>query len=135
MRVNKPQGLKMENIVKNSAYLLIAVAAADGDFEEKEKQQVIKALTELFDIGVFESEALIERKRMISPILITKAATKLKKEMSKDQRKKLLSLLWAVSLSDGSRDLSEERLIEELAKSLDISSLDNNLSKIRATHL
>ena len=125
----------MKDIVEKSASLLLAVAASDGDFEEKEKQQVIKAITELFDISLFESEALIERARIKSPNLITQAAIQLRKEMSKDQRKKLLSQLWAVSLSDGSRDLPEERLIEELAESLGISSLDNNLAKIRATHI
>ena len=133
--MNKPQGLKMEDIVEKTASLLLAVAASDGDFDEKEKQQVIKAITELFDISLFESEALIERARIKSPNLITQAAIQLRKEMSKDQRKKLLSQLWAVSLSDGSRDLPEERLIEELAESLGISSLDNNLAKIRATHI
>ena len=125
----------MEDIVEKSASLLLAVAASDGDFDEKEKQQVIKAITELFGISLFESEALIERARIKSSNLITQAAIQLRKEMSKDQRKKLLSLLWAVSLSDGSRDLPEERLIEELAESLGISSLDNNLAKIRATHI
>ena len=125
----------MEDIVEKSASLLLAVAASDGDLEEKEKQQVIKAITELFGISLFESEALIERARIKSSSLINQAAIQLRKEMSKDQRKKLLSLLWAVSLSDGSRDLPEERLIEELAESLGISSLDNNLAKIRATHL
>ena len=125
----------MEDIVEKSASLLLAVAASDGDFEEKEKQQVIKAITELFGISLFESEALVERARIKSSKLITQAAIQLRKEMSKDQRKKLLSLLWAVSLSDGSRDLPEEKLIEELAESLGISSLDNNLAKIRPTHL
>ena len=125
----------MEDIVEKSASLLLAVAASDGDFDEKEKQQVIKAITELFGISLFESEALIQKARIKSSRLIIQAAIQLRKEMSKDQRKKLLSQLWAVSLSDGSRDLPEERLIEELAESLGISSLDNNLAKIRATHL
>ena len=125
----------MEDIVEKSASLLLAVAASDGDFDEKEKQQVIKAITELFGISLFESEALIQKARIKSSRLIIQAAIQLRKEMSKDQRKKLLNLLWAVSLSDGSRDLAEERLIEELAGSLGISSLDNNLAKIRATHL
>ena len=125
----------MEDIVEKSASLLLAVAASDGDFDEKEKQQVIKAITELFGISLFESEALIQKARIKSSRLIIQAAIQLRKEMSEDQRKKLLSLLWAVSLSDGSRDLPEEILIEELAECLGISSLDNNLAKIRATHL
>ncbi len=125
----------MASIIENSASLLIAVAASDGDFEEKEKKQVIKALIELFDISASESEALLERTQIKNSNLINQAANQLKNEISKVQIKKLLSLLWAVSLSDGSRDLPEEQLIDELAERLGISSLDNNLAKIRATHL
>ncbi|MAI58452.1 MAG: hypothetical protein CML56_05655 [Rhodobacteraceae bacterium] len=125
----------MASIIENSASLLIAVAASDGDFEEKEKKQVIKALIELFGISASESEALLGRTQIKNSNLINQAANQLKNETSKKQIKKLLSLLWAVSLSDGSRDLPEEQLIDELAERLGISSLDNNLAKIIATHV
>ena len=112
------------------AALLIHAAKIDENYTDVEKKIIKKALMELNNISLDQTEDLIklaEKKEGESNQIVE--FTKEIKKYSMEFRLKIIEVIWKIVYSDGANDNYESNLIRRICGLLYISDKDNGIVK------
>ena len=114
------------------AALLIHAAKIDENYTEIEKTIIKKAIMNLNEISLQESEELLklaEKKEEESNQIVE--FTREIKKYSVEFRLKIIEIIWKIVYSDGTSDNYESNLIRRICGLLYISDKDNGNIKIK----
>jgi uncharacterized tellurite resistance protein B-like protein len=119
------------------AALLVRVAKTDGFYAVEEVERIEKILMARHHLGPFDAARLrsdAEELESQAPdtVRFTRA---LKAAVPLEDRASLLEALWAVALSDGSRDADEDQMLRQIASLLGLSDVDSAYARKRAEQL
>ena len=108
------------------AALLVEIAFADKDFEEREKQALIKSLIQTYNIDKLEIQEIIEdAEATVNESTSLYGYTKIvNEEFEYEDKLNLLKSLWKVAYADGYLDKYEEHLIRKISDLVHISHSD-----------
>tara|TARA_E500000081_G_C6031862_1_gene305102 strand:+ start:107 stop:559 length:453 start_codon:yes stop_codon:yes gene_type:complete len=108
------------------AALLVEIAFADKDFEEREKQALIKSLIQTYNIDELEIQEIIEdAEATVNESTSLYGYTKIvNEEFEYEDKLNLLKSLWKVAYADGYLDKYEEHLIRKISDLVHISHSD-----------
>ena len=118
------------------AALLIHAAKIDENYTDVEKKIIKKALMELNNISLDQTEDLIklaEKKEEESNQIVE--FTKEIKKYSMEFRLKIIEVIWKIVYSDGTSDEYESNLIRRICGLLYISGKDNGIIKTKIQNL
>lgn len=123
-----------QQVALAAAMLLLEVAWADHEIEERELELIRNALMALYDISGSQVEAVIEEARLehqeISSIFpFTRT---LNEQLDTSERKRLLESLWRLNAFDGSAFHYEEGVIRKIAELLYLTHADFITAKLDA---
>lgn len=119
------------------AALLVRVAKTDGFYAAEEVERIEKILMARHHLGPFDaarqrSDAEELESQAPDTVRFTRA---LKAAVPLEDRASLLEALWAVALSDGSRDADEDQMLRQIASLLGLSDVDSAYARKRAEQL
>ena len=108
------------------AALLVEIAFADKDFEEREKQSLKESLIQTYDIEESAVQEIIDdAKQAVNESTSLYAYTRIvNDEFEYNDKLDLLRNLWKVAYSDGNLDKYEEHLIRKISDLIHISHSD-----------
>ena len=108
------------------AALSVEIAFADKDFEEREKQALIKSLIQTYNIDKLEIQEIIEdAEATVNESTSLYGYTKIvNEEFEYEDKLNLLKSLWKVAYADGYLDKYEEHLIRKISDLVHISHSD-----------
>ena len=117
-----------------TAALLLEVSRADGDITAGERDAAMRALrgkfnltpaeaTELFDLADAEVRAATDTYQFTSLV---------NKHFTRDQKIRVVELMWQVAYADGDRDVFEDHMIRKLADLIYVDHGDYIAAKLKA---
>lgn len=117
-----------------AAALLFEVVRADGEVKEEERTVMRAALQGTFGLGAAETAELTrlaeaESHRAVSLYEFTHL---IDQELSAEQKKRIVELLWLVAFADADKHAHEEHLVRKIASLLHVPHPDFIDAKIRA---
>ncbi|MCY3857563.1 MAG: TerB family tellurite resistance protein [Gammaproteobacteria bacterium] len=123
-----------QQIALAAAMLLLEVAWADHEIEERELALIRSSLVALYDISESQVEAVIaeaklEHQEISSIFPFTRA---LNEQLDTNERKRLLESLWRLNAFDGSAFHYEEGVIRKIAELLYLTHADFINAKLDA---
>lgn len=123
-----------QQIALAAAMLLLEVAWADHEIEDRELALIRSSLVALYDISESQVEAVIEEAKLehqeISSIFpFTRS---LNEQLNTEERKRLLESLWRLNAFDGSAFHYEEGVIRKIAELLYLTHADFIAAKLSA---
>ena len=116
--------------------LLIHAAKIDENYTEIEKNIIIKAIIQLYNISFNESEKLLklaEKKEEESNQIVE--FTREIKKYPIEFRLKIIEIIWKIVYSDDANDNYESNLIRRICGLLYISDKDNGIIKTKVKNL
>lgn len=123
-----------QQIALAAAMLLLEVAWADHEIEERELALIRSSLIALYDISESQVEAVIAEAKLehqeISSIF--QFTRMLNEHLNTDERRRLLENLWRLSAFDGSAFHYEEGVIRKIAELLYLTHTDFINAKLGA---
>ena len=123
-----------QQIALAAAMLLLEVAWADHEIEERELDLIRNSLIALYDISASQVEAVIaeaklEHQEISSIFPFTRT---LNEQLNTQERKRLLENLWRLNAFDGSAFHYEEGVIRKIAELLYLTHTDFINAKLGA---
>lgn len=114
--------------------LLLEIAHADSEFNDEEKEKIIIILKNKFNLNSSDAQSLIEladleRKESLDLWQFTNL---INQNFTREEKIKVLEVLWSVVYADGKVDMHEEYLMRKLSFLLNIDHSDMIDTKIRA---
>tara|TARA_B100001971_G_scaffold9770_1_gene8001 strand:- start:346 stop:792 length:447 start_codon:yes stop_codon:yes gene_type:complete len=114
--------------------LMMEMAHADGEFSDEELGHIIDILKDEYHISVKEMDELIaladdERKEAID---LWQFSRQIRDNCSREEQRKILTLLWKVVYADGHLDKHEDYLMHKLANVFDLTHKELIGAKIAA---
>jgi len=108
------------------AALLVEIAFADKDFDEREKQALKQALIQTYDISESEIQEIIEdAETTVDESTSLYGYTRIvNDEFGYEDKLNLLKNLWRVAYADGYLDKYEEHIIRKISDLIHISHSD-----------
>ena len=123
-----------QQIALAAAMLLLEVAWADHEIEDRELALIRSSLIELYDISASQVEAVIaeaklEHQEISSIFPFTRS---LNEQLNTEERKRMLENLWRLNAFDGSAFHYEEGVIRKIAELLYLTHADFINAKLSA---
>jgi uncharacterized tellurite resistance protein B-like protein len=117
-----------------TAALLLEVSRADGAISAGERDATARALRSKFHLLPEEATTLIElAEAEVREATDTFQFTSLvNKQFSRDQKIRVVELMWQVAYADGGRDVFEDHMIRKLADLLYVDHGDYIAAKLKA---
>ena len=117
-----------------TAALLFEVVRADGQVSDDERSVLRAAVQSTFDLSAEELDALLRAaeassRRAVSVYELTRVVDT---ELSPEEKKRVVELLWLVAFADSAKAPLEEHMIRKIAGLLHVSHPDFIDAKIRA---
>jgi uncharacterized tellurite resistance protein B-like protein len=117
-----------------TAVLLVEVVRADGHIDAAEREAVITALRQRFELSAAELTTLFEQARDKADHThdLYSFTSELNQSLDETERVRVFQQLWDVAHSDGRADGHEQHLLRRLADLLHIRYADAIGAKLRA---
>jgi uncharacterized tellurite resistance protein B-like protein len=117
-----------------TAALLLEVSRADGEISADERDATARALQVKFHLSQAETTALLQlAEAEVREASDTFQFTSLvNKRFSRDQKIRVVQLMWEVAYADGDRDVFEDHMIRKLADLLYVDHGDYIAAKLKA---
>jgi uncharacterized tellurite resistance protein B-like protein len=117
-----------------AAALLVEVSRSDGEVSDGERTVMRAAIQSLLDLPPADVEELLrvaeaESRSAVSLYEFTRIVDG---ELSQEEKKRVVELLWLVAFADGRKDAHEEHLVRKIAGLLHVDHPDFIDAKIRA---
>ena len=114
--------------------LMMEMAHADGEFSDEELGHIVDILKDEYHISAKEMDDLIaladeERKEAID---LWQFSRQIRDNCSREEQRKILTLLWKVVYADGHLDKHEDYLMHKLANIFDLTHKELIGAKIAA---
>lgn len=129
----KPEPLKTDDARLALAALLVRVARTDGDYAAREQAMILHVLQGQYDLdetaaSALKSEAELLEEQAPDTVRFTRTV---KEAVPYEDRDKTLEALWAVVLSDGTRDHEEDAFMRLTANLLGLNDKTSALARQR----
>ncbi len=117
-----------------TAALLLEVSRADGEISADERSATARALQDKFHLTQAETTALLQlAEAEVREATDTFQFTSLvNKRFTREQKIRVVELMWQVAYADGSRDVFEDHVIRKLADLLYVDHGDYIAAKLKA---
>jgi len=114
--------------------LFLEMANIDREFSEKEKESITNILRKDYSLSEEHIDALMEEaaKELEKSIDMWHFCNLINKNYSKDEKKKIVGLLWKIVFADGHMDQHEEYLTRKLSGILGLSHTEFIAAKLKA---
>ncbi|MGI6244701.1 MAG: TerB family tellurite resistance protein [Pseudochelatococcus sp.] len=118
-----PAAATPEPVLMALAAVLVHVARVDGVIVKREQDYLVAALVERFGLPPADAQALLARAQDAERDSIGIAAVlrPLRRELDREERKRLIRIAWGVARSDGAVHAFEDDAIWRSARLLDLS--------------
>jgi uncharacterized tellurite resistance protein B-like protein len=133
--IGKPQAdARARGLKLAAAALLFEVVRADETVLEDERTVVRAAVQSTFGLAHEEADELVRLAEEAShgAASIYEFTSLVDQELTPEQKKRLVELLWLVAFADGEKDAREEHLVRRIAGLLHVPHPDFIDAKIRA---
>ncbi len=126
-----PSQMRTDDAQLAMAALLVRLARADEDYSQDEKALIVDLLQSRFTLATDQADALREQaEELESKAPDTVRFTKLIKDtVPYEQRQSVVRDLWALALSDGTRDAAENAMMRMVANLLGVNDRDSALAR------
>lgn len=133
-KTNSKEFNKNKNIQLALCALLLEVAHCDDEFNDEERNIIIKTVKNKFDLSSEAANDLIEvaeneRKNSVDLWHFTK---QINENYSHDEKFELMEMLWKVVFADNNLDKHEDYIIHTMNKLLKMDHKDMIAAKIKA---
>jgi uncharacterized tellurite resistance protein B-like protein len=117
-----------------AAALLFEVVRADNEVKDEERTVMRAAIQSKFDLSREEAEELarLAEERSRSAVSLYELTHLVDLELSPEQKKRLVELLWLMAFADAEKDPREEQVVRKIAGLLHVPHPDFIDAKIRA---
>jgi len=117
-----------------TAALLLEVSRADGEIAVEERNSISRALHAKFHLTPAEAAELVAlAEAEVRDAVDTYQFTSLvNKHFSREQKIRVVELMWQVAYSDGDRDVFEDHVIRKLADLIYVDHGDYITAKLKA---
>jgi len=117
-----------------AAALLFEVSRIDGQVDPEEVTLMRTAIQSSLGLSLAQTEELMAQaeRRSKEAISVYELTSVLDREMTPDQKKRMVELLWLVTFADTRKDPLEEQLVRRIAGLLHVPHPDFIDAKIRA---
>jgi uncharacterized tellurite resistance protein B-like protein len=117
-----------------AAALLFEVVRADAEVKDEERTVMRAAIQSKFDVSREEAEdiARLAEERSRSATSLYELTHVVDRELSAEQKKRLVELLWLIAFADAEKDPREEQVVRRIAGLLHVPHPDFIDAKIRA---
>jgi len=114
--------------------LMVQVMQMDGKMDDAEREEIVSALRDRFDLDEDEAEALIHRATKASGKAhdLYQFTSRIIKEYPIGERAGIIRELWGVAMADGHIDPYEEHLIRRTARLIGVQHRQFISAKIAA---
>ncbi len=104
--------------------LMVGMMAMDGVMHEEQHNEIVKVLSNRFNLSAGESEDLIQQAKGKegSELRFQNLVDQINREYDYDQRTNILQELWQVAIADGEINFKEDRYINRLSGLLGVSA-------------
>ncbi len=118
-----------------AAVLMFEISRADSSIDNEERKVIDNALVNHFHLTTTEANELMSlaEKEVDHTISLHDFTRSINDELSREDRVKIVELLWKVAFADGVLDKYEEYFIRKIADLLYVSHKDYIQSKHRAS--
>lgn len=121
----------------SAAALLVHVAASDDSFDEAERGVLLDALTQRFDVGPEDAQALIDAavKADREAIDLYQFTSMVNRALDDEGKKKLVEVLFLIGYADGKLTEFEDNIVWRASELLHVSAQDRTeiRRRVRAT--
>ncbi len=117
-----------------AAALLFEVSRSDGDVSDEERILMRAAIQSLLDLPPADVEELLRvaEAESRSAASLYEFTSVVDVELSQEEKKRVVELLWLVAFADGRKDAHEEHLVRKIAGLLHVPHPDFIDAKIKA---
>lgn len=118
----------------STAALLIEISLADSAIGQQEQELMLSMVEEEFALSREEADALLTeaKSRVENSVSLFEFTNQLKDELSREERKHIVKLLWKVAYADAVLDKYEEYFVRKIADLLYVSQTDYIQAKLAA---
>jgi uncharacterized tellurite resistance protein B-like protein len=126
----------LRDIQTATCALFLEMARTDGEFDESEQDRVLSILRNDYDLSEEDALALIEETNheLEQSIDLWQFTKRINLSYSKEEKVRVIRMLWQIVYADGTLDKHEHYLVRKLSKLLRLSHeelIDAKLSVIR----
>jgi uncharacterized tellurite resistance protein B-like protein len=116
--------------------LFLEMANIDGEFSHQEKENIISILKRDFDLSGEHALALLEaaEEELERSIDLWKFAKLINENYSREEKTRIIEMVWRVVYTDGRLDKHEDYLAHKLAKILRLSHKELIDAKMKVIH-
>jgi uncharacterized tellurite resistance protein B-like protein len=117
-----------------TAALLLEVSRADGEISADERDATARALHAKFHLTPAEAAALMAmaEAQVLGATDTFQFTSLVNKRFTRDQKIRVVELMWQVAYADGARDVFEDHVIRKLADLLYVDHGDYIAAKLKA---
>jgi uncharacterized tellurite resistance protein B-like protein len=126
-----PKLMRTDDAQLAMAALLVRMARADEEYSDDEKTLIVELLQSRFALATDQADALrASAEELEAKAPDTVRFTKLIKDtVPYEQRQSVVRDLWALALSDGTRDAAENAMMRMVANLLGVNDRDSALAR------
>jgi uncharacterized tellurite resistance protein B-like protein len=107
-----------------AAALLVHVATTDSEFNEKERDKLVRLLAERFELARDDAERLVESavKADLEAVDLYQFASVLNRTFDDEERRRVVEMMFEVAYSDGSLSEFEDNVVWRAAELMHVPS-------------
>ena len=130
-------GEELHDVRVATCALFLEMASIDGEFSEKEKENIISLLRRDYGLAEEHADALLEaaREELKGSIDLWKFTRLINLNYSQEEKLQIIAMLWQVIYTDGRLEKHEDYLVHKIVKLLRLSHkqlIDSKLNVIKA---
>ncbi len=116
-----------------TAALLIEVSRTDNRMDDVERTAILEGIRRKFDLDDRETDELLElaRREAEESVSYFEFTSLINQHFSREQKQRVIELMWRVAVADGSIDKHQEALIRKIADLLYVPHRDFISAKLR----
>ena len=116
--------------------LFLEMAGADGEFSEAERDRILAILRKDYELSEEEASALMKatNRALEQSIDLWQFTRQINQEYSREEKVRIIQMLWKIVYADGALDKHEHYLVRKLSTLLRLSHEDLINAKLSVLH-
>ena len=129
-------GSSQQSILVATCALLVEMAQIDGDFSEKEKDNLVKLLKEEYDLSeeYIQEITNLARQELEDSHDLWRFTSLINENYNRPEKLKIIELVWEVIYTDGKLNKYEDHLVHKLARLLNLQHSELIEAKLRVLY-
>lgn len=129
----RPQDISSDELHCAAAALMVEAAGLDGDFQESEREAILSALQDHFGLDAADADELIRMAQASAgdSVQLYGFSRIIKDRLERDERVKIIEMLWEVAYADGDLHDFEANLVRRVAGLIYVSDQESGAARKR----